>query len=103
MLRGSRVNVGVANQIFRNLAYWSSDTYKVAKVTRTPLVKVKTNSLGTISSALERNAGKANFALFLLDGKNIPAYSAFKDLCNRRYGLRAICLAHHNCKNQNDK
>jgi eukaryotic translation initiation factor 2C len=103
VLRGSRVNVGVANQIFKNLALWSSDTYKVAKVTRTPLIEVNTNNLGTISSALERNAGNVNFALFLLDGKNIPAYSSFKDLCDRRYGLHAICLANQKCKNENDK
>jgi len=35
---------------------------------------------------------RANFAVLILQKKNIPAHSAFKNLTDRKYGVHSLCL-----------
>lgn len=52
---------------------------------------------------LAKNGTRTEMALLLLNRKDTTAYSIFKDLCDRKYGLHSICLSQPlNCKKGND-
>ena len=40
----------------------------------------------------------ANFVMLFLEKKSTPAYSTFKDLADRRYGMHSLCVV-YNAKN----
>jgi len=53
------------------------------------------NSLdvNTIDNGFKAAKAKgANFIVLILPKRNIPAHSTFKDLADRKYGLRSLCL-----------
>ncbi|KAF1972572.1 hypothetical protein BU23DRAFT_569086 [Bimuria novae-zelandiae CBS 107.79] len=89
-------NADLVLHIGQNLATWSSTRYNVATVT--PVFHVPLNNLDSVQThkRLTGTDSHVNMALLVLSRKDIPGYSTFKDLCDRRYGLHSLCLAQPN-------
>jgi eukaryotic translation initiation factor 2C len=95
LLRGPNVYDNAAVTIFDNLVHWTGTAYGVARVNRA--AQVPLNSLGhqTINDSIQTqldNRISANMAVLVLGKKEIAGYSAFKDLCDRNFGLHALCI-----------
>lgn len=86
-------------KIFNDLQLWSGvNRYQVAEVTYAgnhELVGLSQERCADeVRKPLEQGGpASANMAVLLLKGKNPRAYSAFKDLCDRKYGYHALCMA----------
>ena len=99
ILRGTDVDQDLAKDIANNLAKWSRKNYKVAGVDIIKHLGMNIDDQGAMDSRLKENLQGSNMAILIPTGKNISAYSAFKDLCDRKYGLHAICLTEQKCRN----
>jgi eukaryotic translation initiation factor 2C len=68
--------------------------YSVAKVTFLPDKLVSPTNYETVRKAMQdqRDVRRFNFATLLLNRKNVEAYGAFKNICDREYGVHSICV-----------
>ncbi|KAK7186103.1 piwi domain-containing protein [Paraphaeosphaeria sporulosa] len=94
VLSETNLSDGLATDIYANLADWTATQYQVAAVNKAAEVQLTNLSHTAIDNGIQEKLGKnkPDMALLVLRGKNIPGYSAFKDLCDRKFGLHAICV-----------
>ena len=78
-----------------NLRFWSRK-YQVGDLTwggPGPLALSQSGLGKDMQAAITKeNAAGVNMAVMFIEAKDIVMYQNFKDLCDRKYGLHAICL-----------
>ncbi|KAF2451923.1 Piwi-domain-containing protein [Karstenula rhodostoma CBS 690.94] len=106
VLCGPDLHKNVASTIFTNLTTWTSTRYRVATVNRAANVQLANLTHGAIDSVIQNELDQkasADMAMLVLRKNDIPGYSAFKDLCDRKFGLHAICVTSPAQKGDGDR
>lgn len=81
--------------IFTNISDWTGKNYGVAIVKEAARRNLENLGHETIDSSIQaqKDTGKhANMAMLMLNRKDVAGYSAFKDLCDRKFGLHSLCV-----------
>jgi eukaryotic translation initiation factor 2C len=95
LLHELRVPDKDAKTIFDNLVHWTGSVYSVGTVAQATPVPLNSLSHQTINGSIKAQVEKrmsTNMAVLVLSVKDIDGYSAFKDLCDRDFGLHALCV-----------
>ncbi|XPT01576.1 hypothetical protein M3J09_010708 [Ascochyta lentis] len=72
-----------------------SKRYGLARLNLSKTVSVNTSSYSSMDTQLQAETAanpSIDFALMLLNKKDVQAYANFKDLADRKYGLHSVCL-----------
>lgn len=86
------------NDVVTGFRRWAGATYRTADVRYAADQRLDRLDHATLDQNIRSVMDKGkpvNMAVLVLRSKDIPGYSAFKDLCDRKYGLHALCLTNN--------
>jgi eukaryotic translation initiation factor 2C len=94
ILADNRVQPATIGSCRQRLQAYVQNTYHVASFNFLPDIRLGGLQRADLERALkeQRERQKFGFAILILQKKHVGAYAAFKDLCDRQYGIQCICI-----------